>query len=70
MSLDEYPNDVEVKTVAEWKINSFADCTKLLEYVRTLWKYADIGYWGAEKKEEEHKQFTTPVVLYHHRFAY
>ena len=61
MSLDEYPNDVEVKVVAEWKINNLADCTKLLEYVRTLWKYADRGYWIVEKGNEEHMLYTKTV---------
>ena len=61
MSLDEYPNDVEVKVVAEWKINNLADCTKLLEYVRILWKYADRGYWIVEKGNEEHMLYTKTV---------
>jgi len=42
---DEYPEESELQKIKEWGYNDFPG---LMEYVKSLWKYADCGDWKEE----------------------
>ena len=43
MTLYPYPSEEELKTIREWPHSKpYAD---LMQYVKSLWKYSDCGYW-------------------------
>ena len=42
MDKDGYPEEHELKKIAEWPYTDFAG---LMEYVKERWRYADDGYW-------------------------
>lgn len=37
-----YPDEAELTRIAEWPLD---DCIGLVVYVRSLWRYADSGFW-------------------------
>jgi hypothetical protein len=42
---DGYPTEESLKTIADAKVGSYADCVDLLQAVRAIWHLADHGYW-------------------------
>jgi len=49
MDEDGYPDEEELKTIREW---DFKDFYGLLEFVKPIWKYSDMGYFdkGSDKR--------------------
>ena len=46
--MDEYPTDDELETVSKWPIATRKDVAELLDYIKSIWKYADCGYFSAK----------------------
>ena len=47
MDINGYPDEEELKKIAEW---DYRDFEGLMEYVKERWKYADCGYWKKGRK--------------------
>lgn len=43
---DGYPTDETLLAIEGARVCSYADCAALLQAVRTVWLYADQGYWA------------------------
>jgi len=45
MTEDDYPTEDELHKITTWHPKDFVGC---MEYILTLWNYADCGYWKQE----------------------
>ena len=52
MNEGEYPTEAELSEIREWKIVAPQDAIDLVEYIETLWQYADCGYFTALNKSD------------------
>ena len=48
MDAEGYPTDEELETIEKWNPQDFRG---LMHYIHSLWKYADVGYWGQDPRE-------------------
>lgn len=49
----QYPNETELKTIEEWKLENSEDYKALALFIISIWQYADLGYaklWGRKLK--------------------
>ena len=54
-----YPTKKELKTIIEWEINSNKDVCALIEHIRAMWQYADVGYFELKGKHVLHLRLST-----------
>ena len=47
MDADGYPDEMELKKIAEWSVSD--GFNRLMEYVKGIWRYSDIGYWKRDR---------------------
>lgn len=40
-----YPDDEELEMIKNWNIKEVSQRKELMDFVKGLWKNADIGYW-------------------------
>ena len=46
--MDEYPTEDELKEITEWP---HSDIEGLMNFIKSIWKYADCGYWKRTGKK-------------------
>lgn len=54
----EYPTDAALQRIREWKVTQEREFRDLLAFVRSIWKYADVGYWSQEEKPMDPDRIT------------